>query len=79
MIARRSCSVGCGPVFVLEADPAVSADVDDDGVHRLDVEPHYTPAAADARCASSTPSTIVAVGLPSEPPPYAYSTLNPLR
>ena len=65
------------PVFVLEPHPAVGADVDDDRVHRLDVELHQTPAAADARSASSTPSTIVAVGLPSEPPPYAYSTLTP--
>ena len=35
----------------------------------------YTPAAAAARCASSTPITTVAPGLPSPPAPYAYSTL----
>src|SRR5580765_452398 len=65
------------PVFILEPHPAVGSDVDDDRIHRRDVELHQTPAAADARSASSTPSTIVAVGLPSEPPPYAYSMLTP--
>src|SRR5689334_3431720 len=65
-----------GPFLVLEADPAVSPDVDDDRVHRLDVEPHHTPAAADARAASSTPRTRVASGLPSPAPAYAYSRLT---
>src|SRR5262245_55475275 len=72
------------PVFVLQPHSAVGAHLDDDGIHRCDVEPHgivdcrmlitdsaspQTPAAAEARSASATPITIVAVGAPSEPPP----------
>src|SRR3954462_11418930 len=64
------------PVLQIEPHAAVSVHVDDNRVHRLDVEPHQTPAAADARSASSTPSTIVAVGLPSAAPPYAYASLT---
>src|SRR5712691_13423599 len=68
--------VRLGPVFVLKSHAPVRADVDNDGVHRLDVQPHHTPAAAAARWASSTPRTMVAVAAPSDPPPYAYSTLT---
>ena len=65
-MARRSCSVGCDQSSFSSRTRPSGVDVDDDRVHRLDVEPHQTPAAAEARCASSTPSTIVAVGLPSD-------------
>src|SRR5262249_14826946 len=76
------------PVLVFKPHPAVRTHLDHDGVHRFDVEPHrnadwlrllagrpgdQTPAAAEARSASATPITTVAVGAPSEPPPYAYS------
>src|SRR5262249_15807420 len=71
------------PVFVLQPH-SLGPPLDGDGLHRWNVEPHgivdcrmlitdsaspQTPAAAEARSASATPITIVAVGAPSEPPP----------
>src|SRR5437667_3148720 len=67
---------GLRPILVLETDAPGGIHVDDDRVHRFDVQAHQTPAAAEARAASSTPSTSVAVGLPSAAPPYAYSTFT---
>src|SRR5262249_29587774 len=57
-----------GPAFVFDVHPAIAVDLDDRGVHGLDVKPH-TPAAAAARIASSTPITTDAPGAPSPAPP----------
>ena len=67
---------GCRPVLVLETDSAVGSDVDDHRVHGLDVQPHYTPGRGDARAASSTPRTSVAVGLAFRRAAVAYSTFT---
>ena len=55
--------------MTFELNAPVRRDVNHDDVHRLDVQAHQTPATADARTASGTPRTRVAVGLPSGAPP----------
>src|SRR2546426_2500123 len=45
----------CRPAFVFNVYAAVAVDINDGRVHWFDKESHQTPAAAEARMASSTP------------------------